>query len=337
MIKALFLCIAIVVAAFLVISWLKGKKYGHSAQYIVGIIAAIGLIWSIYANVQSSIENNYSQQINNGIGMSSESNVRIGGGINNDINITINHFDSINKESNRTSSESNVEIESVDEWCVGWGDNSGGRKEYTIKEINEGKLEDRITFNSIKDSVIGHEFNFVGARKNDLSSKGTNALWNGNEIEAEDGQTYRVRLYVHNNSPLGLEAIAHDVSVNFIISDSVRVRSNDISLDGFDSSDGYYGVSVHGTINSSNAEPSRYWDGVKFVSNKHFELRYVPGTALFENNAIGRFENGAFNLSDDIITEKGVSLGYDKMNGDIPGCFQYDAFVSIVVMPVFYE
>lgn len=341
MIKTILLCIVIIATAILLILWLKRKKYGRTAQYIVGILSAVGLFWNIYAGVMPNIENDTSQQIYNENGIANEGGVWIGGGLNRDIDITYNYYnyyDSKNEEHDRKSYESTIKgINEVDEWCVGWGDDSGGRKEYTIKEINEGRLEDKIIFNSIKDSVIGHEFNFVGAKNNDLSSTSTDEMWNGNVIEAEDGHTYRVRLYVHNNSPLGLEAIARDVSVNFIISDSVHVRSNDISLAGFDSNSGYFGVSVHGIINSSNAEPSCHWDGVKFVSNKPFKLQYVPGTALFENNAIGSSENGAFILSDDVITEKGVQLGYDEMNGNIPGCYQYAAYVSIVVMPVFYE
>lgn len=47
-----------------------------------------------------------------------------------------------------------------------WGDNGGGRESHTIEEINSGILGDSIIFNTISDSVIGNEKNFVGAREN---------------------------------------------------------------------------------------------------------------------------------------------------------------------------
>lgn len=242
-------------------------------------------------------------------------------------------------------------IESADRFIVGWGDSSGGRQTYTIKQINEGVLGDTITFNSIVDTndslspeekaagviiPLTDERNFVGARENS-GNYGKDNLWNGNVIEAEEGKTYLVRLYVHNNSPHGYDAIAENVSVQFQITDLRHVLQNDISLEGFDSSNGYYGVGVNGFIDASNANPSSYWDGVKFVSDKPFELRYIPGSALLENNGIGATTtNGSgYKLSDDIVTDKKVLLGYDSLDGNMPGCYQYAAYVTIEVEPVF--
>ncbi len=224
----------------------------------------------------------------------------------------------------------NEKVVSLEEWLVGWGDNANGRDEYTIKEINEGALNNRIVFNSIRDSVIGHEFNYVGARENSIENKTKKCEWSGNVIKVEKGKTYRVRLYVHNNNPKALKAIAEDVAVRFIISNPVRVAKKDIALDGFD--EGYYGVAVHGMIYSSNAEPSEYWDGVKFVANKPFKMKYVPGTAILENNVA---RGGAFTLGDEIVNDKWVFIGYEKLDGKLPGCYQYVAYVSIIVMPVF--
>lgn len=60
-----------------------------------------------------------------------------------------------------------VDYDEVESFPVGWADSIGGRDSYTIDEINNGALKDKIVFNSISDSAIGHEFNFVGAKKND--------------------------------------------------------------------------------------------------------------------------------------------------------------------------
>ncbi len=222
--------------------------------------------------------------------------------------------------------------ESVENFPVGWNDDVGGRTAYTLDEVNQGAIDGKIIFNSISDSVIGHEFNFVGARKNTGENKGSDNRWNGDEIVAEEGCTYLVRLYVHNNGRFSGEDIAEDVSIRFKITDTLNVTGNDVALDGFDSSTGYYGAAVYGYISVPNEEPSMYSDGVKFVSDRPFHLAYIPGTASFENNGIGK--KPGYRLDDNIIWNF-IPIGYDEMDGRIPADYQYDSFSCITVTPVF--
>lgn len=210
-----------------------------------------------------------------------------------------------------------------------WGDNSGGRQTYSIKQINDGAIDDKIVFNSIVDSnenltqkqkeagvviPLSDERNFVGARL-DNGDHGKNNVWNGNEIVAEEGKTYLVRLYVHNNNRKGFEKVATGVNANLSLP---KVVSKESRVDGF--------------INSANATPSRYWDSVVFKSDRNFYLDYVEGSALYENNAVGK--NGGVKLSDSVVNG-GVQLGYDKLDGNIPGCYEYSGIVTIKVKPVF--
>lgn len=205
-----------------------------------------------------------------------------------------------------------------------WGDNGGGRPSYTYEQINQGVLGDKIVFNSISDGVTGDEKNFVGARENTGVSAGKDNVWDGNDITVENGKEYWVRLYVHNNSPKGMDAVAENVRVAFNIP---QKSAKDIELNGF--------------INSSNATPSEYWDYVNFHSDTAFHLEYVYGSAILENNAIGKsVENGgtgAYHLSDDIVkaASGGTLIGYDKIDGRIPGCDQYAAYVAIRVKVVY--
>lgn len=141
-------------------------------------------------------------------------------------------------------------FETVDRYVVGWGDNTGGRRAYTIDEINNGDLGTKIVLNSISDGAIGHEFNFVGARRS-----GDKGYWSGNVIEAEEGEEYRVRIYVHNNNPGSYNAIAKDVSIRFSFPSPVKVTGDDIDLEGFDSSNGYYAEAIHGFISVSVQPP----------------------------------------------------------------------------------
>lgn len=185
-----------------------------------------------------------------------------------------------------------------------WGDSANGRASYTIAEINAGKLGNTITFNSISDGKIGNEKNFVGAKV-----AGANVdTWNADTINVKDGETYTIRLYVHNNSPKGTEAIAKDVRANFSLPTTVAKKH-----------------AVIGYINSSNANPGTYWDEVELVSDSDFYLEYVDGSAKYTNAKMG-----VVALPNEVITS-GATLGYDSLNGQIPGCYEYDGVVTIDV------
>lgn len=185
---------------------------------------------------------------------------------------------------------------------MAWGDSAGGRPSYTLEQINSGILGDTITFNSISDGKIGHEFNFVGAKL-----KVDSGTWSANEIAVEDGKVYTVRLYVHNNNPRALDAVAENVRANFSIPNTI---SNSQTIVGY--------------LRSSNATPDTYWDEVKLVSDENFTIEYVNGSAKY-TNAIHEFV-----LSDEVVSSsEGTLIGYDSLDGKIPGCFKYDGQVTI--------
>lgn len=205
---------------------------------------------------------------------------------------------------------------------VGWGDNSGGRPSYTIDQINEGVLNDKIIFNSISNGDIGNEKNFVGARV-DINA-GKDNVWNANEITVEDNQIYIIRAYIHNNSPLGYDSLAENVRVAFGIPTNTATE-----------------IPIYGYLYCDNASPSEYWDGVLLQSDKPFHLEYIYGSALIENRGYASKENGgAKPLSDEIVTKAasnhGVNIGYAEENdGLIPGGYAYDCYVTIRVKVVF--
>lgn len=201
-------------------------------------------------------------------------------------------------------------------YVFAWGDNEGGRESYTKDQIGEGVLGDKIIFNTISDSTIGDEKNFVGARIND-GNYGSDNRWEGNEITVEDGKEYLIRLYVHNNSPKGYDAVAENVHVSFSIP-SVSQKS----------------IEVNGFISSSNATPSEYWDYVRFTSDKAFHLEYIYGSGLLENNGIGAGKGLA--LSDDVVmaASGGTLIGYDALDGKIPGGLDFASYITIKVKAV---
>lgn len=193
-----------------------------------------------------------------------------------------------------------------------WGDSDNGRPSYTIAEINDGKLGDTITFNSISDGKIGDEKNFVGAietSKIDWSNTGSsNLTWKADEINVKDGETYTIRLYVHNNSPKGKDAIAEGVKATFSLPTTVSTSHT-----------------VIGYLDSSNATPNRYWDEVTLKSDDDFYIEYVEGSAKYTNAKLG-----TVSLPNEVITS-GATIGYEALNGKIPGCYEYDGVVTINV------
>ncbi|MBR0431388.1 DUF11 domain-containing protein [Candidatus Saccharibacteria bacterium] len=193
-----------------------------------------------------------------------------------------------------------------------WGDNGGGRESHTIEEINKGVLKDQIVFNTISNGTIGDEKNFVGAREYTGVNAGASNSWYGNEITVEDGKTYLIRLYVHNNNPNGTNAVATGVTTTFNVPSTVGKS-----------------VEINGFIDSTNATPSSYWDNVVLKSDHNFSVSYISGSALLENNGIGA--NGGYKLSDDIVKKGGVKIGYNALDGRIPGCFQYASYITIKV------
>lgn len=184
-----------------------------------------------------------------------------------------------------------------------WGDSSNGRKSYTLEQINNGDLGEAITFNSISNGKIGDEKNFVGAKVAGQAVE----TWNANTIDVKDGETYTIRLFVHNNSPRGMQAIAKGVKATFSLPTTVAKSQT-----------------IIGYIDSSNATPNRYWDEVTLNSSENIYLEYVEGSAKYNNN------KGDFKLPDDVIIS-GATLGYESMNGEIPGCYEYSGVVTIDV------
>lgn len=178
-----------------------------------------------------------------------------------------------------------------------WGP---ARPSFTIE-----KPADYITFNSITNNPVigGDEKDFVGIRE-----VGSNAKWTNN-MKVQNGKEYYVRMYVHNNAASNLNLVAENVVAKLNVPTTTAKN-----------------VTVQGQISASNAKPTTVWDEATFSSDNDFNLAYVAGSALFENNGMGTTK-----LPDSIVNNTGAKLGYDKLDGKIPGCFQYAGYVTVKV------
>lgn len=206
-----------------------------------------------------------------------------------------------------------------------WGDNSGleeMRPSYTLDEINKkaDMFGNTPFFNTISNAEIGNEKSFVAAQEAapDGYAIDPQGTWEGSDVDVENGDIYVIRLYVNNNNPNGFDAIAEDVKVAFSIPSTSGKQ-----------------VQVNGFIESSNASPSEYWDCINFNSNKNFHLEYIYGSAILYNDGVSQ---GWVTLGDEIATEAskgGVLIGYNALDGCIPGGAAYKSYVTIQVKVVY--
>ena len=177
-----------------------------------------------------------------------------------------------------------------------WGPN---RPTYTM-----ASPADHITFNSIVDNnkEIGNELYFVSASP--YTGSASSNYWSDN-TQVENGKEYVVRMYVHNNAAGNLNLVAEKVRAYVDLPTTTGTS-----------------IEVSGKIFAENADPKTVYDSTTFTSKngEKFNLAYVKGTAKYYNTKDGKLRT--FNLDTDnnaLFTSTGVLLGYDQMDGKIPG------------------
>ncbi len=177
------------------------------------------------------------------------------------------------------------------------------RPTYTIQNAAP-----HITFNSItNNSSYGDERDFMNIKPTSNTSSGG---WQNN-LEVQDGKEYWVRVFVHNNAKADLNLTATNTRI------AVSVPSEygkSVQLDGF--------------ISADNATPQEIWDDAVMTSDKRFNVSYVQGSARYYNNVNN---TSGFTLSDNIVTNTGALVGYQSMNGQLPGCNQYSGYAVFKV------
>lgn len=169
---------------------------------------------------------------------------------------------------------------------------------------------DYVTFNSITDNPAhGDERNFMQVKE----ASAANSTY-ADSIALTPGKEYMVFIYYHNNAAANLNLVA---TGSYAKAQIPAVVAN-----------GSTGTKAVGYVGASNATPREVWDDIAFsnTSGGDIALRYVPGSAHIYNQGA---TNGAV-LSDNIVTS-GATLGYDSLNGNIPGCSQYAGYVTFKV------
>lgn len=167
-----------------------------------------------------------------------------------------------------------------------------------------------ITFNSITDNPAhGDERNFMQVKE----STASNTTY-ADSISLTPGKDYMVYMYYHNNAAANLNLVATGTYAKAQIPAIVAKNSSNTKAVGY--------------VGASNSNPGEVWDDISFsnTTGGDIALRFVPGSAKINN--FGSV-NGS-TLSDNIVTS-GATLGYNALDGNVPGCAQYSGYVTFLL------
>ncbi len=174
-------------------------------------------------------------------------------------------------------------------------------------------------FNSfINTPSYGDERAFLDARRTDQTAAGSyqNVLNNVTDGSKE----VILRTYIHNNANQSTNASGLGVAKNT----TVRVALPTGTAQA---------LRARSYISASNATPRMVEDTVDLVSNKKFRVEYIPGSAILYNNSA--FKEGK-RLPNSVVTS-GTLIGDDALDGNLPGCFEYEAVVHVRVKIIVEE
>ncbi|MFZ1812263.1 MAG: hypothetical protein WAU02_01910 [Candidatus Saccharimonadales bacterium] len=172
-----------------------------------------------------------------------------------------------------------------------------------------------VTFNSITNNPeYGDEREFLTVR--DLTTGQTL----GGSTTIVPGHEYLFQVYIHNNAASNLntaensyKGIARGTTVEAAVPSTVNGTADAAAY-----------------VRATNANPGEVWDTVKLTSSSAITLDYQEGSARLFTKA---YASGV-QLNDAIMTDTGVKVGYDNLNGDWPGCLPYSGTVTFKVKAV---
>lgn len=175
---------------------------------------------------------------------------------------------------------------------------------------------DNVVFNSfINTPYYGDERHFLDSR----IGSGNDAADNYKDVLTgiKAGDEITLRTYIHNNGNQSLNGPNFDGPT---VAKNTRVRI--LLPTGTAPS-----LRATSFISADNAQPQVVSDTGDLKSDTPFNVEYIPGSATLVTGIGG---GKSFKMSDTVVST-GAQIGYDQLNGSVPGCFDYQAFVYIKV------
>ena len=171
-----------------------------------------------------------------------------------------------------------------------------------------------VTFNSMTGTPnYGDERNFVTIKE----AGAPNSAYTDN-VDFAAGKEYTVMVYFHNNARTSLNSAENNYA-GIARNTQMRVQMPANVSAG-------QKARITGFVSADNAQPQSVWDEAYGSASGNFALRYVPDSATI-------YSNGAVNgqkLPETLYTT-GAKLGYDSLDGNLPGCNQYAGYVTFNV------
>lgn len=179
---------------------------------------------------------------------------------------------------------------------------------------------DYATFNSITDNVaVGDERNFVRVKE-----AGTEDYYS-DEVSVVPGKEYEVYIYYHNNA--GSDTNQSGLGLALL----TRAAATYPAKIGKNASGTLTGEITWKYITSLNdtAHDGKVWDEAYLRTDyDDVFLRYKPGSAIIHN---GGAANGSV-LSTNLFSENGTYIGYNSLNGVMPGCAEYSGHITYTLV-----
>jgi hypothetical protein len=158
-----------------------------------------------------------------------------------------------------------------------------------------------VTFNALPDNPIyGDERDFLRARS--ISNNNF-----GNTLKVNGSAELVFELYFDNNAAKASQ-MAKDTTAKISLPDS---SGKDLTVKAF--------------IEANNSQPVIVTDEVKVVSDSPIKLTYESGSAKIWNN-VWRGKT-----LDNSLMSNGTKLGFNQLNGVVPGGPHYSGFVTVKV------
>lgn len=168
-----------------------------------------------------------------------------------------------------------------------------------------------VTFNSITDNpAYGDERNFFRVKE---ASAGNETYTD--EIKLTPGKTYRGYVFVHNNASRTLNTAENNYK-GIATNTKLRINMPNAVTPGSK-------ARVNAYVSADNANPQQIWDEAYMTADQPLAIRYVSGSAKLTNEGGA---NGA-KIPDSFLTT-GALLGYDSLNGRLPGCNEFAGYVT---------
>ncbi|HMS93411.1 MAG TPA: hypothetical protein PKD28_03415 [Candidatus Saccharibacteria bacterium] len=171
-----------------------------------------------------------------------------------------------------------------------------------------------VTFNSMTGTPnYGNELNFVRIKE----ASAPNNTYSDN-VDLQPGKEYTVMVYFHNNAASHLNGAEYDYK-GIALNTKMRVQMPATVRAGEQ-------ARITGFVSADNAQPGQVWDEAYGKASNNIALRYVADSAtIYSNGAVDGQK-----LPDTLYTT-GAYLGYDKLDGKLPGCNQYAGFVTFKI------